>query len=299
MKLHRSKLFFALALVLLPFAAQSACSLCLEAVAVDGYTELRGVNRNNFPVTVKLQLTPVNMVAETVAHPVVQPGASALLARLRVERPDAPSDYRYRLGWARGDHRVSHDEDYLYGLPYQAGMGYLVSQSYDGEFSHHGDSRYAVDFAMPEGTPVLAARGGEVVSVRSDSRVGGPDRRYADAANYVVIQHTDGTFAEYLHLRYQGVTVKPGQRVARGELIGYSGNTGFSGGPHLHFMVAGATADGGRRSFPVRFETSEGILAELERGRRYLPPALPVEGQDMLAVGISAEGEAEAVGAAD
>lgn len=277
----------ALLLCLLPLSsmAKSECTLCIEAVAGDGYTELRGVNRNNFPVTVNLDLMPVNLKVERVAHPVVQPGESAPLARLRTLRPGQPSDYRYRLSWSRGDYGVSHDDAYVYGLPYQAGPGFLVSQGNNGDFSHNGESRYAVDFAMPEGTPVLAAREGRVVSVRADSNVGGPDRRYADAANYVVIQHPDGTFGEYLHLQYQGVRVQPGQQVARGELIGFSGDTGFSGGPHLHFMVAGATAEGGRRSFPVRFGTSEGIVAELQRGHYYRNelPGTDLEGEGMLA----------------
>lgn len=247
-------------------------ALCIKSAAGAGYTDLHAVNQEKFPITLKLKLAPINMVPVTTAPAqwVILPGETVSLARLQVEDPGKSWDYRYSMSWSRGDYRVVHDENYVYSLPYLPGTTFLVSQGYNGHYSHHGDSSYAIDFAMPEGTPIVAAREGEVVSTRADSNVGGPDRKFEDKANYIVIQHDDGSFAEYLHLQHQGVVVEEGERVQRGQLIGYSGNTGFSGGPHLHFMVAGATAEGGRRSFPLRFQTSEGTLAELRAGQHYL-----------------------------
>jgi hypothetical protein len=288
--------------LLLPVAANAAgdCApdqaLCIKAVPSAAYTDLHAVNQESFPITLKLSLMPVNMTAvdEPPQQWVLQPGESAQLMRLRVADPGKPWDYRYRMSWARGDYRVVHDDSHVYALPYLPGTTFLVSQGYNGHYSHHGDSSYAIDFAMPEGTPIVAAREGQVVSVRADSNVGGPDRAYEDKANYIVIQHDDGSFAEYLHLRYQGVTVQEGERVQRGQLIGYSGNTGFSGGPHLHFMVAGATAEGGRRSFPLRFNTSEGTLAELRTGQRYMHAA-----DEALISGTDAPAAAAAVGSGE
>lgn len=280
-------------------AANGECGsevLCVQPVSLSDGTELRAVNQAPFPITVDFDLTPINMrlVANGGEQQVLQPGESATLARLQVSDPARPADYRYRTSWARGDYRVRHDDSYLYQLPYEHGVGYAVSQSYNGEFSHNGDSSYAIDFAMPEGTPIVAAREGLVVGVRADSTVGGPDRRFEDAANYVVIQHADGTFAEYLHLQPHGVRVAVGERVERGQLIGLSGNTGFSGGPHLHFMVSGATADGARRSFPVRFQTAGGIVAQLQTGHSYRNGDLPpqpegVVGTEGLAVAVDGE----------
>lgn len=269
-------------------AANGACGsevLCIQPVDVAGGTELRATNNAPFPITVDFDLTPINMrlVANGGEHWVLQPGQSETLARLQVSDPAKPADYRYRTSWARGDYRVQHDDNYVYRLPYQRGFGFAVTQSYNGEFSHHGDSSYAVDFAMPEGTPIVAAREGVVVGVRADSTVGGPDRRYEDAANYVVIQHADGTFAEYLHLQPHGVRVGLGERVDRGQVIGLSGNTGFSGGPHLHFMVSGATEEGARRSFPIRFQTAEGVVAELRTGRSYRDGDLPLRSEGAVA----------------
>lgn len=56
-------------------------------------------------------------------------------------------------------------------------------------------------------------------------------------ANFVCVQHSDGTYARYFHLSRNGVRVKKGDRVAAGDILGLSGNTGFSSAPHLHFDV--------------------------------------------------------------
>src|SRR5690606_20770995 len=264
--------------------------ICIQSVPGSTGAELHAMNRESFPVTLLVDLTLNNLVPAGAlpSQWVLPPGEQVPLLRLQVADPQQSWDYSYRLSWVRGDFRVQHDDSYVYSLPYRPGSGFEVSQSYNGRFSHHGDSRYAIDFAMPEGTPVVAAREGRVVAVRSDSTVGGPDRKYEDAANYVVIAHADGTFGEYLHLYPHSVRVQTGDYVRRGQLLALSGNTGFSSGPHLHFMVSGATADGGRRSFPVRFSTAEGIVAELQIGRAYRHGEEPLpSGRDLEVEGLA------------
>ncbi len=72
--------------------------------------------------------------------------------------------------------------------------------------------------------------------------------------NYVVIRHANGEFSQYSHLRYKGVLVKKGQHVSTGEIIAYSGNTGWSLEPHLHFMVFKFRKNGkGFRTLKVRW----------------------------------------------
>jgi murein DD-endopeptidase MepM/ murein hydrolase activator NlpD len=67
---------------------------------------------------------------------------------------------------------------------------------------------------------------------------GGTDaKRYAQRANFIRVLHSDGTMALYAHLQENGVLVKPGQSVSLGQHIAYSGNTGFTSGPHLHFAL--------------------------------------------------------------
>jgi murein DD-endopeptidase MepM/ murein hydrolase activator NlpD len=84
----------------------------------------------------------------------------------------------------------------------------------------------------------MAARDGVVMQVESDFDKASLNReKYGGRANFVRIVHDDGTMALYAHLKPEGVLVRAGQRVRRGQTIGLSGNTGFSGGPHLHFVV--------------------------------------------------------------
>ncbi|WP_336982405.1 MULTISPECIES: murein DD-endopeptidase MepM [unclassified Cedecea] len=82
-----------------------------------------------------------------------------------------------------------------------------------------------VDFAMPQGTPVLAVGDGEVVMAK----------RSGAAGYFVAIRHGRTYTTRYMHLKK--LLVKPGQKVKRGDRIALSGNTGRSTGPHLHYEV--------------------------------------------------------------
>ena len=128
--------------------------------------------------------------------------------------------------------------DYEYLLPLQQ-HGFRIDQGFGGGFSHNdSQNRYAVDFAADIGTPVLAAREGVVMQVENDFAKAGLNReRYGGRANFIRILHDDGTMALYAHLREEGALVRVGQRVRAGQQIGLSGNTGFTTGPHLHFVI--------------------------------------------------------------
>jgi len=108
-----------------------------------------------------------------------------------------------------------------------------------GLYAHENypESRYAIDFVMLVGTPILAARAGKVVRVKDNSDKWGVDFQYEDKVNYVVIKHRNGTFAEYLHFRKKQIVVKIGDKVKTGDLLGYSGLSGCMDKPHLHFNV--------------------------------------------------------------
>jgi peptidase M23-like protein len=114
-------------------------------------------------------------------------------------------------------------------------MSFPVSQVHN-VGSHVGNDTWAWDFRMPEGTPVVAALDGVVRLARGDSDEGGCDPSMARKANYVVIESEGGLELQYLH--FSSVSVATGQRVHRGDLLGYSGKTGWACGAHLHFKVA-------------------------------------------------------------
>lgn len=175
-----------------------------------------------------------------------------------------------------GTSKAVHDDGYLYSLPFSRGESFLVSQAFGGGFSHIGAEKFAIDWNMPEGTPIRAARAGVVVGTRQDSRSGGPDRKFENDANYILIQHSDQTIANYAHLMPAGVRVKIGQRVETGEMIGYSGNTGFSSGPHLHLSVFKANDGRTRESIPIRFNLGNGQPATLLAGKRYVQTDAPL-----------------------
>ncbi|MGZ6132354.1 MAG: M23 family metallopeptidase, partial [Myxococcaceae bacterium] len=114
-------------------------------------------------------------------------------------------------------------------------MSFPVSQTHN-IGSHVGNDAWAWDFRMPEGTPVVAALDGVVRLARGDSEEGGCDPSMARKANYVVLEHAGNLETQYLH--FTTVSVVVGQHVRRGDLLGYSGKTGWACGAHLHFKVA-------------------------------------------------------------
>ncbi|OJJ23518.1 hypothetical protein BKI52_03910 [marine bacterium AO1-C] len=104
---------------------------------------------------------------------------------------------------------------------------------------HSGFLSQALDFLLPENTPILAAQAGEVIEVKVDSNQGGARKKYLgnQYLNWITIAHTNDEFSQYAHLKHQGAVAQKGDWVKAGDIIGYSGNTGFSTCPHLHFHV--------------------------------------------------------------
>src|SRR5262245_36439730 len=94
---------------------------------------------------------------------------------------------------------ATSDPQVLYRFPFDPGTPRLVVQG-PGDGDHLGVQFYAFDFVMPVGTPVLAARAGTVARVTHGYTEGGLRDALKHRANVVFVLHTDGTFAEYVHL---------------------------------------------------------------------------------------------------
>ena len=191
------------------------------------------------------------------------------LKRLRRELAWSYKNVRYTSNW--GTPRAVHDDSVVYQLPVASGRPVRVVQGYDGAFSHNGPSRYAVDFDLPEGSPVHAARAGVVVQAIQHFTEAGTDESYQkrDMGNRVLVRHSDGTLGYYGHLKPGAVVVKEGQYVHPGQLLGLSGNTGFSRGPHLHFEVRKPIDGNQVRTLPVRFKTEQGVGVPLEKDKHF------------------------------
>lgn len=178
---------------------------------------------------------------------------------------------RYKYTCVEGNLRPRHDPDAVYRLPFRG--THRVVQGYHGKFSHRGFDEYALDFGMPEGTPVYAARAGVVVFVETRFKDSGTTDFYRRRANQVRVLQDDGTLAEYLHLRPAGSPLHEGDALQPGDLVGYSGHTGYASGPHLHFAVFGARDGAHKQTFPIRFQLdADHPPRQLQEGQSYTAP---------------------------
>ncbi len=159
-------------------------------------------------------------------------------------------------------------DPYTYELPFAKATSHKIVQGYGGLFSHKNVA--ALDFDLPEGTAVYAARGGEIFRYKDDSDEGGLFAKYEKKANFIIIKHDDGSYGCYWHLQKNGVVVKEGS-VVKGQLIGNSGSTGFVLSPHLHFSVKRILNYSMDAYVKTKFQTTNGSIF-LENKKEYSRP---------------------------
>jgi len=288
----RRFLFPLLAAIALPVpAAQSDYPFAVTTEQMGTHYRVLAKNNGPSPVAVRISLSMPDGVASDRTLPVtvtVQPGRALPVGNVFAATKGSAFRFGVSASWILGDLQSSHDPGAVYRLPFAEGSSFPISQAFDGPITTHDkpDSQYAVDFTMPAGTLVLAAREGVVIRVESGFTEGGQDPALLGKSNEVAVLHKDGTMAIYAHLGPGRQLVTLGQRVQAGDSLGFSGNTGFSSGAHLHFAVVRAIAmeDGmpAAESLPFtfyafnppkRFAPRAGMMALSEYGK---PEALPM-----------------------
>ncbi|MBP6431459.1 MAG: M23 family metallopeptidase [Ferruginibacter sp.] len=150
--------------------------------------------------------------------------------------------------------RVKTDNSHIYTLPFAKGSKFILIQAYNSKMSHQNE--LSLDFKMRKGSKICAARGGVVTATKADSDVGGLKDEYLSQGNHIIIKHSDGSTAMYWHLKKDGVIVNVGDNVVQGQHIGYSGNTGYTAFPHLHFQVQNVEG----KDIATRFYTKKGVI---------------------------------------
>lgn len=170
---------------------------------------------------------------------------------------------RIELGEIVCEAEFGASEESNYILPYKVGESYRMWQSYcHPEWSHK--NWFSYDFDMPMGTDILASRAGRVIFERDHFEDG---TRVSGEENFIFIEHEDGTVVHYVHLMKGGSLVEVGQHVEQGQIIGRSGDSGGSAGPHLHTTqfigkVKGNYNFNRQYSIPMNYSNAEGKLNE-------------------------------------
>ncbi len=253
--------------------SRNSVILSAESNGIGGF-EFEAENLNPYTITMSIDFESLTNLKASGNLPlfVEVPGRSKkrVLDLARISSA-LEVNYRSSYGWVRGSAFAVHQDSYIYKLPFISGGVVRVSQGYHGETSHKGLSAYAVDFPVPVGTPIYAAREGIVVGAEGSNNFGGASPEYRQYANYIIIEHSDGTMGNYYHLKQEGAVATIGQKVSKGDLIGYSGNTGYSSGPHLHFSVSKVDPVSMRRAInlPIKIETAQGIVILPRKGDQY------------------------------
>lgn len=213
----------------------------LEKTGDKHKSEYYAINNYYGPVEIEARLEQSDNVISSPELPkrfIVDPGHSKPLFKMvginEFKSWHFSLQYRYTIG----SPLAVHELNVAYLPPFAKNSKFRISQAFAGKYSHSNEQNFhAVDIAMPVNTAIHAARSGTVIEVNNDYYKNGTTQAFKSRANSIRILHNDGTMAIYAHLALEKAQVYPGLKIKTGQLIGYSGNTGFSTGPHLHFAV--------------------------------------------------------------
>jgi murein DD-endopeptidase MepM/ murein hydrolase activator NlpD len=257
-----------------PVGPRRNCAWKVCLYTEDGSTgrTYRVLNDEPVPVTIGLEFRDVaNLLSPSQRVQRVVPPNSSVEIPIPAVRLGEPFRADVAISIDLGSSTTEPDPGFVYSVPFGGFAPRPLIQGFDGDETHLASMRFSLDFGMPEGTPVLAAREGVVLYVQDGFTEGRADPRLLERANLVVVAHSDGTMASYGHLR-PGLAVAVGDTVPEGALLGLSGRTGFAGQPHLHFHVGVRMLGEPGRTIPIRLKDRDGEPVDLSLGA-LVPPA--------------------------
>lgn len=219
------------------------------------------------PVSMHVLLQTRNLkIPQKTRNVIVIPAVTGRVFLFELKANAQNYGYEYNWIFTLGDiTKKRYRKRHPYDLPFATGASFWVSQGYNGTFSHQNVR--ALDFVMPEGSLIASMKEGIVVEVIDKHNVGCGNIDCAKFNNYITIYHEDGTFANYSHLQFNGSKVYVGERVIQGQIIGLSGNTGYSTNPHLHIEVY-RPSFGQSRTIKTKFKVNNGNRKKHLKARR-------------------------------
>jgi len=253
------KLLFALTFLPIYIFSQESPDIKFDKYQENKTNVIYVDNNELSPVSIEYSYSGENVKSSLSNKTViVVPANTKKFTLSRIDPADKSKGFKfsYNVFYVFGDVNAKPaDSEEVYWLPFPTNRSESIYQGYNGNFSHQ--NAYSLDFSHKLGTEIFAARSGKVIITKSDSNQACLTKECAKYNNKIVILHDDGTFAEYVHLKKDGVIVNKGDDVKQGQLIGYSGNTGWSKGPHLHFSVFSNKIDGERTYYKTKFRVKE------------------------------------------
>jgi murein DD-endopeptidase MepM/ murein hydrolase activator NlpD len=174
-----------------------------------------GANACHVPLFMELSFPRLQNANASQPLPVRQslpPNSERELLSLEPIDPSKAWPFEWKVSAFVGSSPPLPEPDYRYAFPFDGSQPRRLIQGVDGKLTHQGLHRFAFDFEMPIGTPVLAARDGIVLRVADGFPAGPFEEKYRDRSNGVFALHPDGTIGDDGHLS-AGIPVKEGMRV--------------------------------------------------------------------------------------